>query len=99
MKHPVKLFDRWPVSRNETIVVNPRLPDKSQVEPDKATGVFFWEEDLNARQKKDYKIEFKVVHPQLKNQAFRHLNQHLKRSPLLVPERRLHSRWSQKRTE
>ena len=61
--HRVKVYDRFPISRNEKIVVKRKLPDKSVVEIEEDTGVFFWEENLRANQEKEYQVAFEVVHP------------------------------------
>ncbi|MCZ6673274.1 MAG: mucoidy inhibitor MuiA family protein, partial [Verrucomicrobia bacterium] len=63
MSHKVKVFERFPISRNEKIVVKRKAPDKSKVEIEEDTGVFFWEETLTAKQLKEYTVEFEVVHP------------------------------------
>jgi len=43
--------------------VKRKLPNASSVEIEEDTGVFFWKETLNAKQTKEYKVEFEVVHP------------------------------------
>ena len=63
MGYEVKVFDRFPISRNEKIEVKRKLPNASSVEIEEDTGVFFWKETLNAKQTKEYKVEFEVVHP------------------------------------
>ena len=63
MDHQVKVFERFPISRNEKIAVKRWAPDKSQVEFEEDTGVFFWEERLTPKQSKEYKVEYDVVHP------------------------------------
>ena len=63
MVHEVKVFERFPISRNEKIEVKRKLPNASAVEIEEDTGVFFWKESLNAKQMKAYKVEFDVVHP------------------------------------
>ena len=63
MDHQVKVFERFPISRNEKIAVKRWAPDKSQVEFEEDTGVFFWEDRLTPNQSKEYKVEYDVVHP------------------------------------
>lgn len=63
MDHQVKVFERFPVSRNEKIAVKRWAPDKSQVEFEEDTGVFFWEDRLIPKQSKEYKVAYDVVHP------------------------------------
>jgi uncharacterized protein (TIGR02231 family) len=63
LKHEVKIFERFPISRNEKIMVRRQLPSESAIEIDKDTGVFFWKEILGAQELKEYKLEFEVVHP------------------------------------
>ena len=61
--HKVKVFERFPISRNEKITVKTKAPDTGDVEIEEDTGVFYWEESLNAKQVKEYKVAFDVVHP------------------------------------
>lgn len=61
--HEVKVFERFPISRNEKIEVKRKQPSDSSVEIEEDTGVFFWWETLNAKQTKEYKVDFEVVHP------------------------------------
>ena len=61
--HEVKVFERFPISRNEKIEVKRKQPHTSAVEIEEDTGVFFWKETLTAKQTKEYKVEFEVVHP------------------------------------
>lgn len=63
LKHEVKIFERFPTSRNEKIMVSRQLPNESAIEIDKDTGVFFWKETLNAKELKEYQLKFEVVHP------------------------------------
>jgi len=63
VSHKVKVFERFPISRNEKITVKRKTPPDSAVEIEDDTGVFFWEESLNAKQLKEYKVAFEVVHP------------------------------------
>lgn len=63
LDHKVKVFERFPISRNEKITVKRKAPADSKVEIEEETGVFFWEESLRAKQLKEYKVEFEVVHP------------------------------------
>jgi len=63
LKHEVKVFEQFPISRNEKIMVKRQLPSVSAIEIDKDTGVFFWKEILSAQALKEYKLEFEVVHP------------------------------------
>ena len=63
MDHQVKVFERFPISRNEKIAVKRVAPDKSLVEFEENTGIFFWEDRLTPNQSKEYKVEYDVVHP------------------------------------
>ena len=63
LDHKVKVFERFPISRNEKITVKRKSPSDSVVEIEEETGVFFWEESLRAKQLKEYEVEFDVVHP------------------------------------
>ena len=63
MDHQVKVFERFPISRNEKIAVKRLAPDKSLVEFEEDTGIFFWEDRLTPNQSKEYKVEYDVVHP------------------------------------
>ena len=63
LAHKVKVFERYPISRNEKITVKRRSPDKSAIKFEEDTGVFFWEETLPSKQLKEYKVAFEVVHP------------------------------------
>ena len=63
MDHQVKVFERFPISRNEKIAVKRWAPDKSQVEFEEDTGVFFWEDRLTPNQTEEYKVAYDVVHP------------------------------------
>ena len=63
MDHQVKVFERFPVSRNEKIAVKRWAPDKSLVEFEEDTGIFFWEDLLTPNQSKEYKVAYDVVHP------------------------------------
>ena len=63
LKHEVKIFERFPISRNEKIMVRRQFPSESAIEIDKDTGVFFWKEILGSQELKEYKLEFEVVHP------------------------------------
>ena len=63
VSHKVKVFERFPISRNEKITVKRKTPPDSAVEIEDDTGVFFWEDSLNAKQLKEYKVAFEVVHP------------------------------------
>ena len=63
MDHQVKVFERFPISRNEKIAVKRWAPDKSLVEFEEDTGIFFWEDRLTPNQSKAYLVEYDVVHP------------------------------------
>ncbi len=63
MNHQVKVFERFPISRNEKIAVKRWAPEKSLVEFEEDTGIFFWEDRLTPNQSKEYKVEYDVVHP------------------------------------
>ena len=61
--HKVKVFERFPISRNEKIVVKRTAPTNLGDRIEEDTGVFYWEETLSARQLKEHRVEFEVVHP------------------------------------
>lgn len=63
MNHQVKVFERFPISRNEKIVVKRKAPNQSAITLAEETGVFSWEDVLTAKQLKQYQVEFEVVHP------------------------------------
>ena len=41
LKHEVKVFERFPISQNEKIMVRRQLPSESAIKIDNDTGVFF----------------------------------------------------------
>jgi uncharacterized protein (TIGR02231 family) len=61
--HKVKVFERFPISQNEKIVVKRKAPTNLGDRIKEDTGVFYWEETLASKQLKEYNVEFEVVHP------------------------------------
>jgi len=63
LTHKVKVYERFPISRNEKISVKLIEPKLSDVDYEEETGVFFWEESIKSKKKKTYTVRFEVVYP------------------------------------